>query len=109
MVSWSNLEKLCSCSRTWTVSALACGNKWIQVGTYRTQGASKNKAWCLIETLYRENVSFRDRDLKRQIPCHTASKNLDAQLLRNDTSFLSNLYTSVLGSSNSNPVSYWVT
>ena len=45
----------------------------------------------LIETLYRENVSFRDRDLKRQIPCHTASKNLDAQLLRNDTSFLSNL------------------
>ena len=34
MVSWSNLEKLCSCSRTWTVSALACGNKWIQVGTY---------------------------------------------------------------------------
>ena len=45
----------------------------------------------LIETLYRENVSFRDRDLKRQIPCHTASKNLDALLLRNDTSFLSNL------------------
>ena len=45
----------------------------------------------LIETLHRENVSFRDRDLKRQIPCHTASKNLDAQLLRNDTSFLSNL------------------
>ena len=45
----------------------------------------------LIETLYRENVSFRDRDLKRQIPCHTASENLDAQLLRNDTSFLSNL------------------
>ena len=41
----------------------------------------------LIETLYRENVSFRDRDLKRQIPCHTASENLDAQLLRNDTSF----------------------
>ena len=34
MVSWSNLEKLCSCSRTWMVSALACGNKWIQVGTY---------------------------------------------------------------------------
>ena len=34
---------------------------------------------------------FRDRDLKQQIPCHTASKNLDAQLLRNDTSFLSNL------------------
>ena len=34
MVSWSNLEKLCSCSRPWTVSALACGNKWIQVGTY---------------------------------------------------------------------------
>ena len=34
MVSWSNLEKLCSCSRTWMVSALACGNKWIQGGTY---------------------------------------------------------------------------
>ena len=47
--------------------------------------------YALIETLYRENVSFRDRDLKRQIPCHTASENLDAQLLRNDTSFLSNL------------------
>ena len=45
----------------------------------------------LIETLYRENVSFRVRDLKRQIPCHTASENLDAQLLRNDTSFVSNL------------------
>ena len=27
--------------------------------------------YTLIETLYRENVSFRDRDLKRQIPCHT--------------------------------------
>ena len=50
----------------------------------------------LIETLYRENVSFRDRDLKRQIPCHTASKNLDAQLLRNDTSFLSTSYVSHL-------------
>ena len=35
MVSWSNFEKLCSCSRTWMVSALACGNKWIQGGTYR--------------------------------------------------------------------------
>ena len=35
MVSWSNLEKLCSCSRTWMMSALACGNKWIQGGTYR--------------------------------------------------------------------------
>ena len=34
MVSWSNLEKLCSCSRTWMMSALACGNKWIQGGTY---------------------------------------------------------------------------
>ena len=34
MVSWSNLEKLCSCSRTWMVSALACWNKWIQVATY---------------------------------------------------------------------------
>ena len=40
MVSWSNLEKLCSCSRTWMVSALACGNKWIQVGTYRVRLAS---------------------------------------------------------------------
>ena len=37
MVSWSNLEKLCSCSRTWMLSALACGNKWIQVGTYTGQ------------------------------------------------------------------------
>ena len=36
MVSWSNLEKLCSCSRTWMVSALACGNKWIQGGTYNS-------------------------------------------------------------------------
>ena len=36
MVSWSNLEKLCSCSRTWMMSALACGNKWIQGGTYRS-------------------------------------------------------------------------
>ena len=45
----------------------------------------------LDRALYRKNVSFRDRDLKRQIPCHTASENLDAQLLRNDTSFLSNL------------------
>ena len=51
----------------------------------------KKKCANLIETLYRENVSFRDRDLKRQIPCHTASENVDAQLLRNDTSFLSNL------------------
>ena len=50
----------------------------------------------LIETLYRENVSFRDRDLKRQIPCHTASKNLDAQLLRNDTSFYLTSYVSHL-------------
>ena len=40
MVSWSNLEKLCSCSRTWMVSALACGNKWIQVGTYMTGHAN---------------------------------------------------------------------
>ena len=46
----------------------------------------------LIETLYRENVSFRDRDLNGKYhACHTASENLDAQLLRNDTSFLSNL------------------
>ena len=45
----------------------------------------------LIETLYPENVSFRDRDLKRLLACHTASENLDAELLRNDTSFLSNL------------------
>ena len=45
----------------------------------------------LIETLYRENVSFRDRDLKRQIPCHTASKNLDAQLFTQWYEFLINL------------------
>ena len=41
MVSWSNLEKLCSCSRTWMVSALACGNKWIQGGTYMQLLTSK--------------------------------------------------------------------
>ena len=39
MVSWSNLEKLCSCSRTLMVSALACGNKWIQGGTYNSADA----------------------------------------------------------------------
>ena len=43
MVSWSNLEKLCSCSRTWMVSALACGNKWIQVGTYNRKGKLRIK------------------------------------------------------------------
>ena len=37
----------------------------------------------LIETLYRENVSFRDRDLKRLTRCHTASENFDAELLLN--------------------------
>ena len=43
----------------------------------------------LIETLYRENWRFRDRDLNGKY--HVISKNLDAQLLCNDTSFLSNL------------------
>ena len=37
----------------------------------------------LIETLYRENVSFRDRDLKRFKRCHMASENFDAELLLN--------------------------
>ena len=37
----------------------------------------------LIETLYRENVSFRDRDLKRLTRCHMASENFDAELLLN--------------------------
>ena len=36
----------------------------------------------LIETLYRENVSFRDRDLKRLTQC-MASGNFDAELLLN--------------------------
>ena len=39
--------------------------------------------WVLIETLYRENVSFRDRDLKRLTRCHMASENFDAELLLN--------------------------
>ena len=37
----------------------------------------------LIETLYRENISFRDRDLKRFKRCHMASENFDAELLLN--------------------------
>ena len=37
----------------------------------------------LIETLYRENVSFRDRDLKCFKRCHMASENFDAELLLN--------------------------
>ena len=49
MVSWSNLEKLCSCSRPWMVSGLACGNKWIQVGTYK---------FCTLESSL--SVSSRD-------------------------------------------------
>ena len=35
----------------------------------------------LIETLYRENISFHDRDLKRLTQCHMASENFDAELL----------------------------
>ena len=35
----------------------------------------------LIETLNRENVSFRDRDRKRLTRCHMASENFDAVLL----------------------------
>ena len=34
-----------------------------------------------METLYRENVSFRDRDLIRLTRCHMASENFDAELL----------------------------
>ena len=37
----------------------------------------------MIETLYRENVSFRDRDLKRLTQCHMVSENFDAELLLN--------------------------
>ena len=37
----------------------------------------------LIETLNRENVSFRDRDRKRLTRCHMASENFDAVLLLN--------------------------
>ena len=37
----------------------------------------------LIETLYHENVSFRNRDLKRLTRCHMASANFDAELLLN--------------------------
>ena len=37
----------------------------------------------LIETLNRENVSFRDRDCKRLTRCHMASENFDAVLLLN--------------------------
>ena len=37
----------------------------------------------LIETLYRENWHFRDRDFKRLTQCHTASENFDAELLLN--------------------------
>ena len=52
MVSWSNLEKLCSCSRTWMVSALACGNKWIQGGTYSFG------RYCVLSTNHRESIYF---------------------------------------------------
>ena len=34
----------------------------------------------LIETLYRENVNFRDRDLIRLTRCHMASEKFDAEL-----------------------------
>ena len=37
----------------------------------------------LIETLYRENTSFRDRDLKRVTQCLIASKFSDAEILHN--------------------------
>ena len=41
----------------------------------------------LIETLNRENVSFRDRDRKRLTRCHMASENFDAVLFTQQTSF----------------------
>ena len=42
----------------------------------------------LIETLNRENVSFRDRDRKRLTRCHMASENFDAVLkITQHTSF----------------------
>ena len=38
---------------------------------FRTENSPSGKSSCfLIETLYRENVSFRDRDLKRLTRCH---------------------------------------
>ena len=55
MVSWSNLEKLCSCSRPWMVSALACGNKWIQVGTYIMTSTCENRPYSYDVVM---NVSF---------------------------------------------------
>ena len=45
MVSGWNLEKLGSCSTTCMVSVLACGNKWIQVGTYRRPSSNFQRAW----------------------------------------------------------------
>ena len=59
MVSWSNLEKLCSCSRTWMVSALACGNKWIQVGTYIEHGES-------VMTKFRTCPKAKAKDLSQR-------------------------------------------
>ena len=46
---------------------------------YSKQNITSN----LIEILYLENVSFRDRDLKRFKRCHMASENFDAELLLN--------------------------
>ena len=37
----------------------------------------------LIETLYRENVSFRDRDHIHLTQCHMASEKFDAELSHN--------------------------
>ena len=47
--------------------------------------SQRNILFCsyLIETLYRQNVSFRDRDLIRLTRCHTASEKFDAELLHN--------------------------
>ena len=47
------------------------------------QHAAGKATRALIETLYRENVSFHDRDLIRLTRCHTASENFDAELLLN--------------------------
>ena len=51
MVSWQNLEKLCSCSTTCMVSALECGNEWIQVGTYKCSPPAPAKYLCSYRVL----------------------------------------------------------
>ena len=61
MVSWSNLEKLCSCSKTWMVSALACGNKWIQGGTYTVPCARDSVTRACTDSLGRKPLQLRNK------------------------------------------------